>query len=399
MLTDRSPQAILDELADHPRRDDLARLVHAVAFAAADEQRSLLSEGLTEAADRAGVSVKDAETPYGNVVRALEKSDGPGDAAPVLAALLGRGVALSPPEGGEAEARVAESLVWVATNTPIDGLSALDAAFGDRAGGLWMAVGELIRRTDAGAASRVGRAGALVAAAALGASASPVARGEAKVLAGEVQDPIVRSLLGGASGAGGSTGAGAALGGDAIASGELVPAPRGPVAFTLMALTGVLIVLRAGRLVGRWALRYRRPAEMRFSSRGVTVVSKTELLGRTLREQETHIPTEALLYARREVRYPRLAMYAGLFALAVGSYFGVSLFIDGARAGSPELLGMGALLVALGIALDFVLVNAASGARGRCRVVLVPRKGAAVALGSVDPARADAALGRLAARA
>jgi hypothetical protein len=165
-----------------------------------------------------------------------------------------------------------------------------------------------------------------------------------------------------------------------------------------MAVTGVLIVLRAARLLGRWVLRYRRPAEMRFSARGVTVVSKTELLGRTLREHETHIPMEALLFARREVRYPRLGLYAGLFALAAGSYFGISLFIDGARAGSPELLGMGALIVAIGVALDFALVNAAPSARGRCRVVVVPRKGAALALGSVDVAQADAGLGRLAAR-
>jgi hypothetical protein len=91
-------------------------------------------------------------------------------------------------------------------------------------------------------------------------------------------------------------------------------------------------------------------------------------------------------------------MYAGLFALAVGSYFGVSLFIDGARAGSPELLGLGALVVAIGVALDFALVNAAPLARGRCSVVVVPRKGAALALGSVDATQADAGLGRLAAR-
>ena len=71
---------------------------------------------------------------------------------------------------------------------------------------------------------------------------------------------------------------------------------------------------------------------------------------------------------------------------------------SGVRAGSPELLGMGALLVAIGIALDFALVNAAPSARGRCRLVVIPRKGTAVALGSVDVAQADAGLGRLGAR-
>lgn len=398
MITDRSPHAVLDELADNPRRDDLARLVHAVAFAAADERRPRLSEGLAEAADRAGISSKDAETPFGNVLTALEKCDreGPGGASDLLGVLLARGVALAPPEGPEAEARVAEALVWIAANTPVDALPVLDTALGDKAGGLWNAVGSVVRTADAGEAPSLGRAGAIVAAASLGASASPIARAECNVLAGEVRDPVVRTLLGGLA----RKGAPAALppGEPVTASGELIPPPRGPIAFTLMAVTGVLIILRVARLIGRWVLRYRRPAEMRFSAKGVTVVSKTELLGRTLREHETHIPMEALLVARREVRYPRLGLYAGLFALAVGSYFGISLFIDGARAGSPELLGVGALIVAIGVALDFALVNAAPSMRGRCRLVLIPRKGAALALGSVDASQADAGLGRLAAR-
>jgi hypothetical protein len=399
MITDRSPHAVLDELADNPRRDDLARLVHAVAFAAADERRSRLSEGITEAADKAGITAKDADTPFGNVLTALEKCDreGPGSASDLLSVLLARGLALSPPEGAEAEARVAEALVWIAASTPIDALPVLDTALGDKAGGLWMAIGGIVRTADAGEAPAIGRAGALVAAAALGASASSIARSEANVLAGEVRDPIVRSLLGGLA-RGLVSPAAHAPGEPVTASGELIPPPRGPIAFTLMAVTGVLLLLRAGRLVGRWVLRYRRPAEMRFSARGVTVVSKTELLGRTLREHETHIPMEALLFARREVRYPRLGLYAGLFALAVGSYFGISLFIDGARAGSPELLGMGALIVAIGVALDFALVNAAPSVRGRCRLVVIPRKGAALALDRVDVAQADAGLGRLAAR-
>ena len=107
------------------------------------------------------------------------------------------------------------------------------------------------------------------------------------------------------------------------------------------------------------------------------------------------IPVESLLHASREVRYPRLGLYAGLFALALGSYFGVSQLVDGVRTGSPELIGIAALLLAAGVGLDYLLENAGSGLRGKCRVVLVPRKGPAVALGEVDAAAADAALARL----
>jgi hypothetical protein len=160
-------------------------------------------------------------------------------------------------------------------------------------------------------------------------------------------------------------------------------------------VTGLLLVLRLGRLLGRLLLRYRRPAELQVTARGLTIRSRTELFGRTLKEREMHIPVEALLRASREVRYPRLGLYAGLVSLGAGTYLGVSLFVDGARAGSPELLGLGALFVALGAALDFGFSHLGTGARGQCRVVIVPRKGPVVAVGGADPVLADAALGRL----
>ncbi|WP_438030251.1 hypothetical protein [Sorangium sp. So ce233] len=388
--------------------------MHTAAFAAADERRTTLEGGLAELVDRAGLSAADAETRFGNVIRALERgtSEGAGSATRVLlATLLARGVALSPPEGPEAEGRVAEALVWLATYTSVDALTALDAALGERAAGLWRAVAALVRRADQGALPQLGRAGAIIAAAALRVSASPAARAEAAALVDEVRDPIVRSLLRDALSPGRrpsrapgvdgadeawATGAPELEGGvPARLAGELSPPPRGPVALVLLAATGILLVMHAGRLAGRFLLRYRRPAAIEVGPRGVTVRSRTELLGRALREQETYIPVEALLRATREVRYPRLGLYAGLVALGLGTYLGMSLLVDGARAGSPELLGMGALVFAFGAALDFGLSHLETATRGRCRVVLVPRKGPAVALAGVERAAADLALSRL----
>lgn len=394
MPADRSPQAVLDEVAAHARGDDLARLVHTVAFAAADERRTTLADGLAEVADRAGISSADADTPHGNVLRALERGsvEAAGSATrALLAALLARGVALSPPEGPDAEARVAETLVWLATHTSIDALWALDAALGDDAVGLWLAVAGLIRKVDAGTAPLLGRAGAVIAAAALRESRSEIAAGEAKALATEVRDPIVRSLLGVAPAPDAAAPAGAAS-----LTGEVVAPPRGPIVLALLGVSGLLAALHVARFLGRVALRYRRPAELRVSSRGVTLIAKTELLGRTIKERETHIPIDALLKASREVRYPRLAMYAGLFALAIGSYLGTVKLVDGVLAGSPELLGIGALLIAIGVGLDYALEHVMVSGKGKCRVVIVPRKGPALAVGRVDPAEADSALGRLA---
>lgn len=430
MTPDHSPYAVLDELAGHPHGDDLARLVHTAAFAAADERRTTFSDGLSELVDRAGLSVERAETRFGNVIRALERgtSEGTGSATrALLATLLARGVALLPPQGPEAEGRVVEALVWLSTYTSLDALSALDAALGERAAGLWRAVAALVRRADEGALPGLGRAGALIAATALRSSPSPVARAEATALSDEVRDPIVRTILrdalagrrpsrapgpssddlarasapGGALDPGDSAfpGAGAAdRDGRAPArlSGELVPPPRGPVSLVVLAATGILLGMHLVRLAGRLLLRHRRPATLEVASTGVTVRSKTEMFGRTLREQETYIPVESLLRATREVRYPRIGLYAGLIALGLGTYFGISLFVDGARAGSPELLGMGALVLACGAALDFGLSHLTPANRGRCRLVIVPRKGPTIALANIERASADVALGKLA---
>ncbi|HMY20733.1 MAG TPA: hypothetical protein PKA58_30625, partial [Polyangium sp.] len=174
-----------------------------------------------------------------------------------------------------------------------------------------------------------------------------------------------------------------------------IAAPRGPVALVLMAITGLLLLIPAARWFGRIFLRYRAPAELRLSGTSLTVTSKTELLGRTVREREVVVPLDQLTSIARDIRYPRLALYAGLFALALGSYIGMALFVDGARAGSPDLLGMGALIVAVGVALDFVLANVVPVGKGRCRVLITPNKGAALAMGEVDPKHADALLQKL----
>lgn len=387
MSADQTPQAVLAELARHPRGDELARLVHAVAFTCADERKIALPDGVQDAAAQLSLSDKDADTSFGNVITALRpgsSSQTKPETRLLLSGLLARGVALSFPEGSEAERRVVEALVWVAAHTSIDALTSLDAALGSKADGLWRQTSALVRRVEDGS-SNVGRAGAIIAAAALASSSSPVARDEAKSLGKETKDAIVEALLANAvrSGEGSS------------ASGEMIAAPRGPVALVLMAITGLLLIVPAARWFGRIFLRYRAPAELRLSGTSITVTSKTELLGRTVREREVVVPLDQLTSIARDIRYPRLALYAGLFALALGSYIGMALFVDGARAGSPDLLGMGALIVAVGVALDFVLANVVPVGKGRCRVLITPNKGAALAMGEVDPKHADALLQKL----
>jgi hypothetical protein len=177
--------------------------------------------------------------------------------------------------------------------------------------------------------------------------------------------------------------------------GELTLAPRGPMLTAIWAVTGILLVVEAARLVGRYVLAFRRPAEIRIIGGGLEVRARTVMLGKTLREHTTVIPREGLVRVTREVRYPSLAMYAGLIALALGSYVGVGLFVDGVRAESPSMLGTGFLIALLGLGLDFALSSLIPGALGRSRLVLVPRRGPILCLSAVDLGRADRLLARL----
>jgi hypothetical protein len=263
----------------------------------------------------------------------------------------------------------------------------LDEALETKAEGLWGALADLVQRHDARAVG--GRAEALVAAAALASSGHPTARTRAAELATQVRDPVVLRLL-----AGGGEGPAQAP----VLRGELSRAPRGPVVTFLLAASGWLLAANVARVLGRLALKYGRPAEVTLTPRGVLVRGRTELMGKVLKEHQVLIPLEGLVRATREVRFPRLGTYAGLAALALGSYLGVSWFIDGVRAASFSLIAVGMLVILLGIGLDFALSSLLPGRKGKCRVMFVPTRGATVCLAQVQVEAADSTLAALARR-
>src|SRR5437763_6160246 len=137
--------------------------------------------------------------------------------------------------------------------------------------------------------------------------------------------------------------------------GEMSAPPRGAILTCVLAVTGLLLIRELSKLIGRYVLGFRRPTELRLTANGVELRGRMLMVGKLLREHRTVIPREGLVRVTREVRYPRLAMYAGLIALAFGSYLGVGLVVDGVRAASPSMLGTGLLIALLGLGLDFVL--------------------------------------------
>ncbi len=377
-----------EALSHHARLADLTSLARASMTSAAEARRlDRQPERAAQAAAELGLTREEAATPFGNALDVLAR--GPEDDAEraLACALAAHVVAAEPARDRDAQDRFATDLLWLAAHTPFDATGLLDLALGERAADLWDAVADRIRRVDQGKLPALGRGEALVAAVALCSSRAQGAQRQASALAGEVRDRKLARVLAG----------GAAPEPVEPVTGEMSPAPRNPAATALLAVTGILFVVHAVRLVGRLALAYRKPAELTMSDDGgVRVHWRVELLGRTLRDRDVVVPRSALVRAAREVRYPRIALYAGLLALAVGSYVGVAAFVDGVRAASPSLLATGLAVIALGLALDFALSSISPGVRGRCRLLLVPRDGRQLCVGGVDSRRADAVLARLA---
>jgi len=379
-----------EAVAVHPRRADLATLARSVMTAAAQVKRvGSRPDHLARLAAEMRLSRDESGTAFGNALDVLER--GPeDDAQRALAnALAAHAVALFPPKGPDEETRLAGDLLWLATHTPFDATGLIDRALGEGALGMWEAIADRIRRADEGTLASSGRGEAMIGGAALASSSAPAAARRAATLASEVRDRKLARVLG------------AARSPERLEPvvGELAPPPHGPVATALLALSGLLFVVHAARLFGRLALAYKKPAQVTLDdgeSGGVRIRWRVEMLGRTLRDRDVVVPRSGLVRATREVRYPRLALYAGLLSLAVGSYLGLSAFVDGVRAASPSLLVTGVIVVALGLALDFVLSSLGPTARGRCRVLFVPRDGGVLCVGGVETARADALLARLA---
>src|SRR5260221_1953054 len=171
--------------------------------------------------------------------------------------------------------------------------------------------------------------------------------------------------------------------------GEQSPPQCGPLLAAAPAITGILLAIELGRVVARHVLVLRRPTVVRLTPAGIVITGETFLVGKRLREHTTVIPSGGLVRATREARYPSLPMYVGLMALALGSYLGVGLFVDVARAASPSMLWTGLLLALIGVGLDFALSSLLPRRRGKSRVVLVPRRGPVLCVAGVDPARAD----------
>jgi hypothetical protein len=176
-----------------------------------------------------------------------------------------------------------------------------------------------------------------------------------------------------------------------VLRGVLAPKPRSLFSTAILSLTTILFVMRLFRAIGHLSLNYKRPASLSISPRGLELESRFELLGRVIKEQTFVVPLSEVRQIVREVRYPRLGVYAGLAALTLGTLVGARLFVDGLRVSgvSFTMMAWGAAFVLLGLVLDLVLTGLSDGVRGRCRIVVRTQKNGCFAVGAVNPSEAD----------
>lgn len=380
MEKDWSAREFQDELARLPQLEGLQQLVRAITEKLLASRRRDVAAVAAPFLKSVTINRLDNQTSLGDPLAALERGPQNRREQILLGAILARSIAASPPVGVEAEDRTAGELLWFAAHAGFDVFPSLDAAFDGKVTGIWGALCDLLRRVDRGREPSLDRADALVGALALQDASQEDIRTMSRKLADEIQDPTLAGLLrGGAAKDPSSQGKI-----ETRLVGELQPSPRPAWLIALTAITGWMLLESGVRLLSRTALQRRSPAELEFSGDGLRVRARTEMLGKVLREVEHVVPLDGLAIASREVRFPRLALYMGLLALMLGSYFGASLFGDGIKAASPSLLGQGALLLALGIALELGATLLFPGVRGRCRVILVPKKGRALCIGEVN---------------
>lgn len=386
-VLDARPLAAYELLARSARLADIVQLTSRIVTDAARSRAAdwAFASKVSAAAGEMKLTREDADTRFGNALDVLG-TGGNGEAERSLAsALWAHAVAESPRKTAEEEDRLSGDILWLATHTAFDATPLLDRALGEEASDLWTAIADRVGRITRGNGGALGRGEAIVGCAALAASGSAKAKKLCESLAKEVKDPVLLRVL--------ATGDHATPE-EVRLEGEWLPAPRGPITTTLLAFSGLLFAIYLVRIVARAALAYKRPTEISLSEQGIRVKTRIEMLGRVLKEREHVILRTGLVRVVREVRFPRAAFYAGLLALAIGSWIGVRAFADGVRAASPSLLVVGLVIVAAGIGLDFVLGTVLPGARGKVRIAFVPRSGATVCVGEIDAKRADDALAR-----
>ncbi len=184
-------------------------------------------------------------------------------------------------------------------------------------------------------------------------------------------------------------------------SGDLLRGPARPGWRVVEVLSLWFAVRLVGAAVATGVLGRRRRGTAKIGQGGVLLEVESTWLGRAAARTVRVFPFETIEQLALERGGPRAGLEVGLAALALGTFVGSGLLLEGLRAPgiAAELCAWGIGAVVCGLAADYCLQRG-SLARGPApaRLVLGSVKGRGWALRGVDPDSAGRLLAQLAER-
>lgn len=371
-----TPRQLAETLAAHPHRAALCTRVSAVVLAAAAQRRPACLSGneVLDLPATTALTEEQASTPWGNVLELLDKGAQTRDDWSLLAACTALYVGATWQQLDLA--KVSTDLAWLGAETPCNAWLFLDAGLGEGAADFWSRVGDVLPTLAV-------REQLTVVAGLLAAQSHGALQLKRRVLE-HTSNPTLVQLLGASSPVTGI-------------SAEVQPGPRKPWILVLQALSGWLFISAIGRGLGRYVLLSRSMGKLEVDARGVCLTQQRRLLGQELGHRRTWIALDDIASLTRETRFGGVGVYLGLVMLALGTYFGVRLFVYGLRVPGavPSLVLTGALIVLLGALCDWLGSGALRRQRGQTRIIVAPHRGRSIAVGPVPVAEADAWLTQL----
>lgn len=344
-----------------------------------------------------GVARDATQTPFGDLLIALERGPESSMQWALLAALFVRGFE----QAVRAESAGSKALVasfaahsdWLELSSPYRVFPLLDGLLmPELAAQVYAEVAALVLRDDdkdSEPETRARNAGRI---AGLAEARSASARTALERIETSVQDGFSRTL------------AAFALGKTRVASdsvppethvrGRLQHPPRAPWLAFIGWLSGWALVVWALRLVFA-AVGYFTEIEADFGGEAVRVRRTTFLLGRTMQRTEQVYPLLRLCAAQRAARFPTLHFVLGAFCLALGVVLGGVFAFDAARTGDRTLWLIAAALLLSGSGLDLALEVVIPGSRSRVTLDLDFGRPHRLCIGGVAIEEADGLLKQL----
>jgi hypothetical protein len=135
-------------------------------------------------------------------------------------------------------------------------------------------------------------------------------------------------------------------------------------------LTGFFLLRGLVSLIVRYCFVLRKYVTITVEDSSLVLDAEWSILGKRFRQVRTMAPIPQVRALRVENRQRYIYLLIGFGALAIGTWIGLQLFVDGLRAGYPYLALVGAGVVILGIAVDLFLYLFVPAGEGRSLLVV-----------------------------